>query len=182
MTETTVPTLRERQAPLKARYETEPESARLTIAVHSVTEGDDPMRAVVATTPGAAHAPATFASAAHAYAGGPEGEACSGDILLAALAACQEITIRMVAAAMNIKLDKLAVTVSGDLDFRGTMGIDPSVPVGFERIHTEVVLAADAPADRLERLVQRAERYCVVNATLRQPPEVTTSFSVAPAD
>jgi uncharacterized OsmC-like protein len=174
-----VPSLRERQAPLKERYQRDPDSAKLTLTVRSVTEGNDPMRSRIATGPPGDAAPVAFDSGAHPYAGG-EGElACSGDLLLTALAACQEITIRMVAAAMNIELTKLELTVEGDLDFRGTMGVDPDVPVGFERIRTRVALEADAPADRLERLVQRAERYCVVNATLRQPPELTTTFETA---
>lgn len=168
--------LRERQAPLKARYEADPESAKLTITVRSVTEGNDPMRSRISTVPGGDAAPVFFDSVAHPYAGGEDSLACSGDLLLAALAACQEITIRMVAAAMRVELEKLELTVEGDLDFQGTMGVDPEVPVGFQRIRTRVALAADAPADRLERLVQRAERYCVVAATLRDSPELSTTF------
>jgi uncharacterized OsmC-like protein len=170
------PTLRERQAPLKERYEKDPESAQLTITVRSVTEGSDPMRSRIATVPWGDAEPVYFDSVAHPFAGGEGDLACSGDILLAALAACQEITIRMVAAAMRIELERLELSVEGDLDFRGTMGVDPETPVGFQRIRTRVALAADAPADRLERLVQRAERYCVVAATLRDSPELTTTF------
>ena len=168
--------LRERQAPLKARYEQDPDSARLTLTVRSVTDGDNPMRSRIATEPAGEAEPVLFESAAHPYAGGEGALACSGDLLLAALAACQEITIRMVAAAMKVELTKLDLTVEGDLDFRGTMGVDPEAPVGFERIRTRVALEADAPPDRLERLVQRAERYCVVNATLRQAPTLTTEI------
>ncbi len=173
---TTELSLRERQAPLKARYEQDPDSAKLTITVRSVTEGSDPMRSRISTVPQGDTEPVHFDSVAHPYAGGEEGLACSGDVLLAALAACQEITIRMVAAAMKIDLKKLELTVEGDLDFRGTMGVDPETPVGFQRIRTRVALEADAPEDRLERLVQRAERYCVVAATLRESPELSTTF------
>jgi uncharacterized OsmC-like protein len=173
---TTELSLRERQAPLKARYEQDPDSAKLTITVRSVTEGSDPMRSRISTVPQGDTEPVLFDSVAHPYAGGEEGLACSGDVLLAALAACQEITIRMVAAAMKIDLKKLELTVEGDLDFRGTMGVDPETPVGFQRIRTRVALEADAPEDRLERLVQRAERYCVVAATLRESPELSTTF------
>ena len=175
-TATTTPTLRERQAPLKTRYETDPASAKLTITVRSTTEGDDPTRVRIATAGDPALA--TYDIGAHAMAGGEGDLACSGDLLLASLAACQEITVRMVAAAMGITLTTTEVTVEGDLDFRGTMGVDPETPVGFTAIRTSIRLAADAPADRLERLAQRAERYCVVASTLRQPPELTTSFEV----
>ena len=177
----TTPTLRERQAPLKARYESEPESAKLSITVRSTTDGgEDPTRVRIATAPLVAGEAASWDVGAHPMAGGEGDLACSGDLLLASLAACQEITLRMVAAAMNIKLDAVEVTVTGDMDFRGTMGVDPETPVGFERIRTDIRVAADAPPDRLERLAQRAERYCVVASTLRQPPALSTSFQVAP--
>ena len=68
------------------------------------------------------------------------------------------------------------LTVEGDIDFRGTMGVDPDAAVGFSAIRTNISLVADAPADRLERLVQRAERYCVVASTLRTPPSITTTI------
>ena len=171
------PTLRERQAPLKARYESEPESAKLTITVRSATDGDDPMRCRITTVPYADGAPETYDVGAHPMAGGAGDLACSGDVLLASIAACQEITLRMVAAAMGIRLDAVEVTVEGEMDFRGTMGIDPETPVGFQRIRTNIRVAADAPPDRLERLAQRAERYCVVASTLRQPPALTTTIA-----
>ena len=170
------PSLRERQAPLKERDENDPESAQLTITVRSVTEGNDPMRSRIETEPWGDADPVYFDSVAHPFAGGDGDLACSGDLLLAALAACQEITIRMVAAAMRIELTKLELSVEGDLDFRGTMGVDAETAVGFQRIRTRVALEADAPADRLERLVQRAERYCVVAATLRDSPELSTKI------
>lgn len=168
-------TLRERQAPLKARYESDPESAKLTITVHSATEGDDPMRSRIA-----AETAAAWDVGAHPMAGGGDELACSGDLLLASLAACQEITLRMVAAAMGIPLQEVAVSVAGDMDFRGTMGVDPEIPVGFSRIRTDIRVVADAPPDRLERLAQRAERYCVVAATLREAPELSTSIRTEP--
>jgi uncharacterized OsmC-like protein len=102
--------------------------------------------------------------------------------LLASLAACQEITLRMVAAAMGIRLNSVSIAVHGDMDFRGTMGVDSETAVGFTRIRTEISVAADAPADRLERLAQRAEKYCVVGSTLRQSPVMETVFSTAPAN
>jgi uncharacterized OsmC-like protein len=101
-------------------------------------------------------------------------------LLLASLAACQEITLRMVAAAMGIELRNVEVTIEGDLDFRGTMGIDQETPVGFQRIRTSVRFDADATPDRLERLATRAERYCVVGATLRDGTALSTD--IAPRD
>jgi uncharacterized OsmC-like protein len=183
MTETIVrraSTLRERQAPLKARYEAEPDAAKLTIVVRSVTEGDDPLRARISPD---AVAGVVWDAAAHPYAGGDGDLACSGDLLIGSLAACQEITLRMVAAAMGIALREVEVVVEGDMDFRGTMGVDRETPVGFQAIRTKVrvVPAGDVPVDRLERLAQRAERYCVVASTLRQSPTMEFSFSVGQA-
>jgi uncharacterized OsmC-like protein len=174
-------TLRERQAPLKARYETDPISAKLTITVRSSTEGNDPMRCRIRTDAGGDHPLASWDIGAHPMAGGHGDLACSGDLLLASLAACQEVTLRMVAAAMGIALRSVDVTVEGDLDFRGTMGVDPETPVGFTAIRTIVRVAADAPEDRLQRLAQRAERYCVVASTLRQSPSLMTTIETVRA-
>lgn len=177
---TTTPTLRERQAPLKARYEADPETAKFTTVVQSVTEGDDPTRVRIATATGVGPGGEEIAwdAEAHPYAGGTGELACSGDLLLASLAACQEVTLRMVATAMGITLNDVEVRVEGDMDFRGTMGVDPETPVGYQAIRTKIRLKADAPEDRLQRLIQRAERYCVVNATLRQSPELTTTVEI----
>ncbi|MFN8592448.1 MAG: OsmC family protein [Thermomicrobiales bacterium] len=170
-------TLRERQAPLKARYEGDPESAKLVMTVRSATAGDDPTRCTIATD--APLGGATWQAGAHPMAGGEGDLACSGDLLLASLAACQEITFRMVATAMGIPLKSLSITVEGDLDFRGTMGIDPETPVGFQQIRSIVRFAADAPPERLQRLAERAERYCVVGATLRDGTSLVTDIAAA---
>ncbi len=173
-------TLRERQAPLKAQYEADPESAKLVMTVRSATSGDDPTRCTVATVGTPRGNGVVWEAGAHPMAGGEGNLACSGDLLLASLAACQEITLRMVAAAMGIELRNVEVTIEGDLDFRGTMGIDQETPVGFQRIRTSVRIDADATPDRLERLATRAERYCVVGATLRDGTALSTD--IAPRD
>src|SRR5687768_6562750 len=170
-------TLRERQAPLKAQYESDPESAKLVMTVRSATAGEDPTRCTVASVDGLNGHAVAWDAGAHPMAGGEGDLACSGDLLLASLAACQEITLRMVAAAMGIELRNVEVNVEGDLDFRGTMGIDGETPVGFQGIRTSVRFDADAPADRLQRLAARAERYCVVGATLREGTSLSTDIA-----
>jgi uncharacterized OsmC-like protein len=170
-------TLRERQAPLKARYEADLESAKLVMTVRSTTNGSDPTRCTVASIDATGAPVISWEAGAHPMAGGEGDLACSGDLLLASLAACQEITFRMVAAAMGIELKDLEVTIEGDLDFRGTMGIDPETPVGFQRIRSSVRFDADAPPDRLARLAARAERYCVVGATLREGTTLITDIA-----
>jgi uncharacterized OsmC-like protein len=174
-------TLRERQASLKARYDADPTSAKLTIMVRSSTDGTDPTRCRIRTEAGGEQPLANWDVGAHPMAGGDGDLPCSGDLLLASLAACQEITLRMVASAMGIALQSVDVVVEGDLDFRGTMGVDQETPVGFTAIRTTVRVAADAPEDRLQRLAQRAERYCVVASTLRQPPSLTTTIEAVQA-
>jgi uncharacterized OsmC-like protein len=170
-------TLRERQAPLKARYEADPESAKLVMTVRSATAGDDPTRCSIATVGSSGGNGVTWEAGAHPMAGGEGDLACSGDLLLASLAACQEITLRMVAAAMGIELRNVEVNIEGDLDFRGTMGIDPETPVGFQSIRASVRFDADAAPDRLRRLAARAERYCVVGATLREGTSLSTDIA-----
>lgn len=172
-----MPTLRERQAPLKARYENDAESAKLAMTVRSVTNGSDPTRCTVASDGFDGAAGVSWEAGAHPMAGGEGDLACSGDLLLASLAACQEITLRMVAAAMGIELREVEVTIEGDLDFRGTMGIDAETPVGFQQIRSIVRFDADAPVERLQRLAARAERFCVVGATLREGTALTTDIA-----
>ena len=164
--------LREMQRPLKERYRQDPASARLIHSVQSVPLLDDPMRSRVTI---GTH---TWDVAAHAMAGGPEGEACSGDVLLAALAACQEITVKMVAAGMGIVLDDLHVIVTGEMDFRGTMGTDREVPVGYQRITCEIHVRAQADPMRIQRMVEKAEQYCVVRDTLARGVPVESRVRV----
>lgn len=166
-------TLRERQAPLKTRYTEDPSSARMAFTVKSETPGNDPTKVRIGTE---AAGGVSWDVGAHPMAGGVGDLPCSGDLLLASLAACQEITLRMVASAMGIELEKVEITVEGEMDFRGTMGVDPVAPVGFDRIRSTIAITADAPEERLQRLAQRVERYCVVAATLTHPPVLETTL------
>jgi len=168
--------LREIQAPLKERFTTDPDSGRATLSVTSSTSASPDPRRVRVRSDG--ENGASWDVSAHELAGGDGDLPCSGDLFLASLAACQEITIRMVAAAMGIELTRMELTVEGDMDFRGTMGVDKETPVGFTDVRVNVQVDADAPADRLERLVQRAEQYCVVSATLKNAPAVTMTARV----
>jgi uncharacterized OsmC-like protein len=164
-------TLRERQQPLKARYRAEPESARITITAKG-NQTDTPLACNVDL------GRALYEAQAHSAVGGAGSAACSGDLLLGALAACAQLTTQMVAEAMGIQTDHVGVTVEGDLDWRGTLGIDPSVPVGFTDIRTTIeVVAPTASAEQLASLREKVERYCVVLATLRHAPPMTTTWA-----
>jgi uncharacterized OsmC-like protein len=173
---TATSTIRERQAPLKAAYQTDPATALQITRVFSTTTGDDPMRIQIGTDAGNG---ARWNAAAHPAVGGYDDLPCSGDLLIASYAACQEITLRLVAVAMGITLDKVELTVIGEWDARGTLGVDRETPVGYQRIHTEIKVVSDAPEEQVQKLLDRYERYCVVGATLRTPPEMTKHATIA---
>lgn len=170
------PALRERQDALKRAYRDDPATGRQTTVVHSVTgEGTDPTRVRIAVD---GPSGAVFDIGAHASVGGDGELPCSGDLFLAALAGCQEITIRLVAAALGLSLHRLAVRVEGDWDARGTLAVDREAPVGYTAIRIAVDLQTDGPEDRVARLLKASERYCVVGATLHDAPAVAFNATV----
>lgn len=162
--------LREIQRPLKQQYRENGDSAKITLSAKGSSIVDTPIACNVDI------GRAIMAAQAHPGVGGAGTGACSGDLLLGALAACAQLTIQMVATAMEIPLIKVEVTVEGDLDLRGTLGISPDVPVGFSDIRTTVELEGEATAEQLAALQEKAEKYCVVLSTLRRPPPVQTSW------
>lgn len=175
---TTTVNLRELQAPIKARYQEQPDAARITLRVKSAASDlSDPLHCAI--SPEAA-ADVVWRSGAHPGVGGTSDAPCSGDLLLGALAACQEITLRMVAAAMGIELQSLEVEAIGELDLRGTLGMDREVPVGFSSIRCEsrVTVKDDGRPERAKRLLENAERYCVVLNTLRGGVNVESTFDL----
>jgi uncharacterized OsmC-like protein len=163
-------TLREIQAPIKTRYREEPDAARITLRAAGSAAGD-PMSCSVDL------GRALYAAGAHPGVGGTGSAACSGDLLLGALAACAQLTCQMVAANMGLDGVAVSVTIEGDLDLRGTLGT-ADVPVGFEAIRLGFALAGDVPAERLEKLKERTERYCVVLQTLRTPPSIEARWTI----
>ncbi|HEX2119101.1 MAG TPA: OsmC family protein [Acidimicrobiales bacterium] len=159
--------LRELQRPLKQRYRAEPASALLTLRA-SASQQDSPMACSVDI------GRAIYEAQAHSGVGGPGTAACSGDLLLGALAACAQVTYQMVSTAMGVPVASVEVTVEGDLDLRGTLGIDPEAPVGFSAIRLAFeVDAPDASPEQLASVLEKTERYCVVLQTLTTPPAVT---------
>ncbi len=163
-------TLRELQQPIKEHYRADPAAARITLKAAGST-GDGAMSCSVDI------GRAIYAAGAHAGVGGAGTAACSGDLLLGALAACAQLTCQMVAANMGLEDVRVSVSVEGDLDLRGTLGT-PDVPVGFKAIRVRFALDGDVPEDRLERLKDRTERYCVVLQTLLAPPAIEATWEV----
>ena len=170
--------IRELQAPLRERYLREPDLAPIVLAVTGGSSDlADPLHCTVTPTdvPGD-----RIRSGAHPAVGGVGDAPCSADLLLAALGACQEITLRMVAANMGIELEALEVAVEGDWDPRGTLAMGREFPVGIRtiRCRTNVTIADDERGERAQRLLRSAERYCVVLDTLRSGVDVDAEITV----
>ena len=162
--------LREAQRPLKARYRESPAEARITLQAR----GSESASAVACSVD---LGRAVYDAQAHAGVGGPGGAPCSGDLLLGALAACSQLTCQMVAESMGLEVQRVEAVVEGDLDLRGTLGID-GARVGFESIRLR--LEVDAPGakqEQLDSLRRKTERYCVVLQTLREAPVVELSWA-----
>ena len=173
--------LRSIQAPIKARYQGHPEEALIECTARSLpSDLADPLHCQVGldSAPGVA-----IRTGAHPGVGGAGDVPCSGDLLAAALLACQETTIRMVAAAMGIELESLEISATARADLRGTLAMDREVPVGMTGIDCRVraVVKDDGRGERAQRLLQNAERYCIVLNTLRSGVEVSTDFAVTSA-
>ena len=157
--------LRAMQAPLKDRYRGDPKAAVITLKAKGTL--DDAHIACKVET-GRALAVAGL----HPATGGSGLELCSGDMLLEALVACAGVTLKAVATALDIPLRSAEVSAEGDIDFRGTLGIDKTAPVGFAEIRLRFDVKSDAPQDKLDQLLKLAERYCVVYQTLRSGPPI----------
>jgi uncharacterized OsmC-like protein len=161
--------LRAVQAPLKERYETEPEAALVTLSA-SGSLGDGVSCSVAS---GRAIAEAGL----HPASGGDGTLLCSGDMLLEALVACAGVTLRAVATSLGIAVESGSVRAEGDLDFRGTLAVDREAPVGFRAIRLSFELETDADDADLATLLKLTERYCVVLQTIAATPELTTTVT-----
>jgi uncharacterized OsmC-like protein len=164
--------LRSLQAPLKDRYRNEPAAALITLRAEGQL-GDETITCKVST------GKALVEAGLHPATGGDGLSACSGDMLLEALVACAGVTLKAVATALGISLRGGRVHAEGDLDFRGTLGVDKEAPVGFRDIRLSFQLDTDAGEDELATLQKLTERYCVIYQTLCNPPAVKISRSVS---
>lgn len=161
------------QSPIKDRYKQDPSAALITLKAagqlgEGVTCSLETHRALVE-------------AGLHPGTGGTGLQACSGDMLLEALVACAGVTLKAVATALDLPLRSGKVTAEGDLDFRGTLGVDREAPVGFRAIRLRFDLEGELSEEHRATLMKLTERYCVVYQTLRQGLEVETEMSVNPA-
>jgi uncharacterized OsmC-like protein len=162
--------LREVQRPLKDRYRAEPDAAKITLRARGA-QAEVPIACSVDL------GRAVYEAQAHGGVGGAGTAACSGDLLLGALAACAQLTCQMVATSLGLPVDGIEVIVEGDLDLRGTLGVAKEVPAGFEAIRVSFdVKAPEATGEQLAALAEKTERYCTVFQTLVQPPPIRTDW------
>ncbi|KAK4629316.1 hypothetical protein CLAFUW4_08072 [Fulvia fulva] len=174
--------LRDKQAPLKSQYKEDPSSAIITLKA-SGTLNDSSITCKLDTGKQVKQAEQKIAGL-HEKSGGEgfdiSGELCSGDMLLEALVACAGVTLKAVATAMNIPIKSGVVKAEGDLDFKGTMGVDREAPVGFKDIRLLFDLkfqeGADIPEESVQKLGKLTERYCVVLQTIAKKPELSVQL------
>jgi uncharacterized OsmC-like protein len=163
--------VRSLQKPLKDGYRQNPASSRITLTARG-SQADAPISCSIDL------GRAIYNAQAHQGVGGAGTGACSGDLLLGALAACAQITCQMVAAAMGIPTEGIDVTVEGDLDLQGTLGISKDVPVGFQSIRIAFdIHAPQATEQQLSALQAKTEQYCVVMQTLQSPPKIEQKWA-----
>ena len=170
--------VREIQGPLRIQYKSSPEAARVIDHARTIgADATDPFHSTVEPMPGCG---ATLPVGVHRAIGGMHDAPTPGDILCAALAACQESAIRMTANILGITLTSLEVKVTGGIDIRGALGIEREVPVGFQTMKCQVDLqiAEGTNPKLVNKLIKAAEYSCVVSQTLRSGVPVETDFNV----
>lgn len=162
--------IRSLQKPLKEQYRREPASSRITITAKG-NETATPLSCSVDI------GRALYEAQAHTGVGGAGTAACSGDLLIGALAACAQLTCQLVAKAMGVPTRRIEVTAEGDMDLQGTLGLNKEVPVGFQAIRTKFDIdAPEATPEQLKALQEKTEQYCVVFQTLVRPPKIETTW------
>jgi len=164
--------LRTIQAPLKERYRSDPKAGLVTLRAKGALDS-----AAIACKVETGRALAV--AGLHPSTGGSGAELCSGDMLLEALVACAGVTLKAVATSMGVSLRSGEVAAEGDLDFRGTLGVDKQAAVGFTDIRLKFALDTDAPQEQLDTLLKLTERYCVVLQTLKHSPKIEAKLARA---
>ncbi len=162
------------QEPIKQKYREDPAAAAVVLKARGVIELDRLVCEVQSHI-------GPVRAGLHAAAGGSGQEACSGEMLLEALVACAGVTLSAVATAMSIPLRSASIEATGEMDFRGTLGIDRSVPVGLTKVVLKFVLDTDASLEQQAKLVQLTERYCVILQTLKNAASVEAVLESVPS-
>jgi uncharacterized OsmC-like protein len=165
--------IRSIQKPLKDQYRRDPSSSRITLTAKG-SQNETPLSCSVDI------GRAVYQAEAHKGVGGAGTAACSGDLLLGALAACAQLTCQLVATAVGVPTNKIEVIVDGDMDLSGTLGISKEVPVGFQAIRVNFNIdAPQATTEQLNALREKTEQYCVVFQTMLHPPTIDTRWQTS---
>jgi uncharacterized OsmC-like protein len=162
-------TFKNTQGPIRDRYASDPRAALLTLRAQG-TADDAAVTCKVETGRGLALA------GIHPKCGGSGMELCSGDMLLEALIACAGVSMRAAAAVLGIPLRSVNVRAEGDVDLRGTLGVNPDVPVGFKEIRLSFDVDSDANATQLDQLAELTDKYCVVFQTIQSRPKTSVTI------
>ncbi|CAN5620035.1 OsmC family protein [soil metagenome] len=160
--------LKNLQAPLKQKYQQQPESALITLRAKGRLGQDVTCKVETGK--------ALVSAGLHPATGGDGMAACSGDMLLEALVACAGVTLGAVATALQINVKEGTISAEGDLDFRGTLAVSKEASVGFKNIRLKFELDTDASKDQIASLIKLTERYCVVFQTLKNSPGITITY------
>jgi len=163
--------LRALQAPLKERYKRDPESAIVSARAEGVVKGEDIVCSVSSKA-------GTIVAGLHPATGGDGSKACSADMLMEALVACAGVTLKAVATAMRIPLNSARVIAEGKWDARGTLGVDRTAPIGLKEVRLLFEIDSSADSEKIKKLVQLTERYCVIYQTLANSPKLETQYKV----
>lgn len=163
-------TIAAQQAPLKAQYRLQPRTAQWVLSAKGCVD----QAALACDVP--THR-AVVRAGLHQASGGDGSLACSGDMLLQALVSCAGVTLTAVATALGVSVDDSTLVAEGDLDFRGTLGVDKSVAVGFSAIRLTVTLVTDASEEQIVSLAKLTERYCVVYQTLSKGVPISSHYA-----
>jgi uncharacterized OsmC-like protein len=161
--------LRALQAPLKERYKLDPDSAVIPSRAEGIIEGED----IFCQIP--SYSGMTIAGL-HPAAGGDGSKACSADMLMEALVACAGVTVKAVATAMRLPFNRAKVIAEGSWDARGTLGVDRTAPVGLTEVSLTFEIDSPADPEKIKKLVELTERFCVIYQTLANPPKLTTHY------
>ena len=160
--------LRAKQAPFKEKYKESADSAKQTLRAECVLDVD---RVVCKLAP----VDGPMEAGLHPSTGGDGKSLCSAEMLLQSLVGCAGVTLGAVSTALAIPIRGGSIIAEGDIDFRGTLGVDKTAPVGLTKIRLEFNLDSDAPRESIDKLINLVEHYCVVYQTLKNPPQVETS-------
>lgn len=163
--------LRALQTPLKESYKQDPERAIISARAEGVVNSEDIVCSISSKV-------GTIVAGLHPATGGDGSKACSADMLMEALVACAGVTLKAVATAMRLPFNSAKVIAEGKWDARGTLGVDRTVPVGLNGVRLIFEIDSSADSEKIKKLVQLTENYCVIYQTLANAPKLESQYKI----